>query len=150
MVIFSVKSFIINVASFNANKILCQKRGLIIIKIPSKIIFLSCLILFFSVSVFSQTPTATPPEDNGYVIKISTTLIQLDVIVTDKKGNQITDLKPEDFEIYENGKKRDISNFSYIFSSNGSAKKATEESAAAPKQPDKYSVPAPPSKLKLE
>lgn len=78
--------------------------------------------LLFSISVFAQTPqpTVQPPIVNDdEVVKISTSLIQLDVVVTDKKGNHITDLKPEDIEIYENGKKQDISNFSYIFANAG-------------------------------
>ena len=31
------------------------------------------------------------------LLKISTSLIQIDVTVTDKKGNVVTDLKAEDF-----------------------------------------------------
>jgi len=70
--------------------------------------------IFFllTVSVFAQNPGATPPSDD--VLKISTTLIQVDVTVTDRKGNIVTDLKPEDFEVYENGKKQEITNFSFI------------------------------------
>lgn len=58
--------------------------------------------IFFAVfflmpfSVYAQNPTGTPPDD---VLKISTTLIQADVTVTDKDGKVVTDLKPEDFEI---------------------------------------------------
>lgn len=68
------------------------------------------VLLFIPVfSVFGQTPTATPPtEDDGIVVKISTNLIQLDVVVTDKKSNQITDLQPTDFEIFENGGRQEI------------------------------------------
>ncbi len=68
-----------------------------------------------SLNAFSQTPqpTATPVAEDD-IVKISTNLIQIDVTVTDKKGNVITDLKPEEVEIYENGKKQDISNFSFI------------------------------------
>ncbi len=75
-------------------------------------------ILTFLIQIsFAQTPQTqpTPPiEDDGEVVKISTNLIQMDVVVTDKKGNQIADLTAEDFEIYENGKKQVITNFSYI------------------------------------
>ena len=41
------------------------------------------------------------PEDD--VVKINSNLVSLDVIVKDKKGKAITDLKPEDFTISENG-----------------------------------------------
>ena len=53
-------------------------------------------ILVLAVSVFSQgiKPSPTPPDD-GDVVRISTSLIQVDVTVTDKKGNAIRDLKPE-------------------------------------------------------
>ena len=58
-----------------------------------------------------STPTPTPADD---VVKISTNLIQLDVSVTDAKGKSITDLKPGEIELYENGKRQKISNFSFV------------------------------------
>ncbi len=60
-------------------------------------------------------PLATPPPaDDSDVVKITTALIQIDVTVTDKSGKVITDLKRDEIEIYENGQKQDISNFSFI------------------------------------
>ena len=76
-------------------------------------IALVCLLCVFHAA--AQTPT--PPDknvDDGDIVKISTTLIQVDVNVLDKKGNQVTGLKPEDFEIRENGKIQKITNFSYV------------------------------------
>lgn len=67
-------------------------------------------IAFCLTTIFSQTPTPTPPDD---VVKIETSLIQIDVVVTDKNGNEVTNLKPEDFEVYENDQLVRISNFSY-------------------------------------
>lgn len=64
-------------------------------------------------SSLAQDAKPTPqPEDD--VVKISTNLIQIDVTVTDKRGNAVTDLKPEDFEVYENGEKQNLTNFSFI------------------------------------
>lgn len=80
---------------------------------------LGVALLVFACAIwnFGQTaqPTATPPvaEDTD-VVKISTSLIQLDVVVTDKNGNLITDLKPEDFEITENGERQAISGLTYF------------------------------------
>ena len=73
------------------------------------------LTLFAALCASSQTikPTPTPEEDE--VVKISTNLIQIDVTVTDRKGNVIKDLKPEDFEIFENGERQEITNFSFIY-----------------------------------
>jgi VWFA-related protein len=48
------------------------------------------------------------------VVKISTTVIQVDTTVTDKNGKIITDLKAEDFEIFENNEKRPITFFSFV------------------------------------
>lgn len=68
---------------------------------------------------FSQdlkpVPTPTPVDDPG-VVKISTNLIQLDVTVTDSKGKVITDLRPDEIEIYENGKLQKTTNFSFVSS----------------------------------
>lgn len=71
-----------------------------------------CLCFFALVSFAQQSTEPSQQEEN--VIKITTKLVQVDVVVTDKKGELVTDLKPEDFEVYEDKKKQDISNFSYI------------------------------------
>lgn len=63
-------------------------------------------------TVVAQTPQ-TPqkpqqeviPED---VVRITTQLVQTDVVVTDKNDQVLTDLKLEDFEVYDNGKKQDL------------------------------------------
>ena len=99
------------------------------------------MILFCAACVFSQAVKPTPPEDND-VVKISTNLIQIDVSVTDAKGKVITDLKPEEIEIYENGQKQKITNFSFI----STVKTITEK----PKVVDKTAVPVPPVPLRPE
>ncbi len=45
-------------------------------------------------------------------------------MVTDSKGHHITDLKPEDFQAYEDGKLQKLTHFSYV--------QVTPESKAAP------------------
>lgn len=93
----------------------------------SHILVFVCL---FSVVAAAQIakPTATPPPPDDDVVKITTSLIQIDVTVTDRSGKIIRDLKPEEIEIYENGKKQDISNFSFI-----SNTREITEGQAAPK-----------------
>src|SRR5437660_6100052 len=60
------------------------------------------------------TPAQNPPEvDSQDVVKITTNLVQVDAVVT-KDGKQVTDLKPEDFQLFEDGKPQTITNFSYI------------------------------------
>lgn len=44
-------------------------------------------------------------------IRVSTHLVLVDVVVTDKQGKPITGLRREDFEVEENGKGQKISTF---------------------------------------
>ncbi|HMT06680.1 MAG TPA: VWA domain-containing protein [Pyrinomonadaceae bacterium] len=67
----------------------------------------------FVASFDAQTPTPTPKDE---VVKITTNLIQLDVSVTDAAGKPITDIRRDEIEIYENGKKQDISGFRFVSS----------------------------------
>lgn len=110
--------------------------------------FIALLLFLLSVSSFAQNPSATPPVEADEDIKISTSLIQIDVTVTDKKGNVVKDLKPEDFEVYENGKKQDITNFSFI-----SVNPQTREQEIVKQQKPvkgQISIPLPPVRLKQE
>ena len=96
------------------------------------------------------TPTPTPrPETqqpgSDDVVRITTNLVQVDAVVTDKSGKMVTDLKPDEVEILENGRQQKITHFSY----NASPTPATT--------PDKSSVSAnknapvvPPARIKPE
>jgi VWFA-related protein len=59
--------------------------------------------------------TAQKPEDVD-VVRITTNLVQVDAVVTDSKGKLVTDLKPEEVEIFEDGYKQKISHFSFNLS----------------------------------
>jgi VWFA-related protein len=61
----------------------------------------------------APSPTPEPPDDLD-VVKITTNLVQIDAIVTDKKGNRVIDLRPDEVEMLEDGKSQKITNFSYI------------------------------------
>lgn len=92
--------------------------------------FISLVIFLFVFHAAGQTPTPTPQNsDDGDIVKISTNLIQVDVNVLDKKGNQVTGLKPEDFEIRENGKVQKITNFSYVAVSRETKAEAAKSAA---------------------
>ena len=53
---------------------------------------------------------AQEPRD---IVRISTNLVQMDVVVT-RDGKQVTNLKPEDFEIFEDGRRQPITNFGFV------------------------------------
>ena len=100
-------------------------------------------------AIYSQepAPTATPaPPSDGKVVKISTTLIQIDVSVTDRSGNLIRDLKGDEVEIYENGEKQQITGFSFV----SNAPRQKEKKEKEKKDPSKPPIPEPPLVLRPE
>ncbi|MES1261417.1 MAG: VWA domain-containing protein [Acidobacteriota bacterium] len=58
----------------------------------------------------------TPQAPAEPVIRVSVELVQIDATVTDSSGRHIADLRPEELEVYEDGKLQKITNFSYISS----------------------------------
>ena len=86
------------------------------------------LVLVWSTLALAQDvqPTPTPDPDETDVVRISTNLIQLDVTVTDKKGKVISDLRPDEIEIYENGKLQKATNFSFVSNTRSATPSKTE------------------------
>src|SRR5215207_840104 len=89
-----------------------------------------------------QTPPQPQPAGDDEVVRITTKLVQTDVVVTDKDGRQVTDLKAEDFEILENGEPQEITNFSYVSAAPAAA--AAGSPTPTPTARDKAGVPPPP------
>jgi VWFA-related protein len=58
----------------------------------------------------AQEPAASPAT----VFSVGTTLVQIDSVVTDSKGHQVANLKPDDFQVLVDGKPQPITNFSYV------------------------------------
>jgi VWFA-related protein len=56
----------------------------------------------------------SPVQSSDPNFRVSVNLVQVDVVVTDGKGHHVTDLRPDDFEIFESGKRQNISFFSKI------------------------------------
>jgi len=65
--------------------------------------FVTLAIFLAAIQLHSQDKKQTKSSDADDVIKVTSNLVSLDVIVKDKKGKAVTDLKPEDFTISENG-----------------------------------------------
>jgi hypothetical protein len=57
------------------------------------------------------TPQRTGQQSAGPVIRVTVDLVQLDAVATDSQGHYVTDLKPEDFQILEDGKPQVITRF---------------------------------------
>ncbi len=64
-------------------------------------------------------PVAPAPATSVPIIRISTDVVQIDAVVTDKSGRQVTDLRPEDFEVYENGQRKIITHLAYVRTGQG-------------------------------
>ncbi len=83
---------------------------------------LSALILLFILltvlRAIAQRPadnkSTKPDSDQDQPIKMTTTLVEVRAVVTDKQGQLIRDLKQEDFEVVENKQPQEISFFSQI------------------------------------
>lgn len=60
-----------------------------------------------------QPQTAPEPPPPKLVVRISVELVQVDAIVTDSKGRHVTDLQASDFEIFEDGRRQELTNFAY-------------------------------------
>lgn len=111
------------------------------------------LLLALLSPVLGQQPTPSgnvPSQDEK--LTITTNLTQVDVVVTDKEGNQVADLRPEEFEVAEEGKKQQITNFSYVTpgappASAGTIQPATLEMSATAKS---STTTVPPVRLKPE
>ncbi len=77
-------------------------------------VFLFLLVVFVTSAPAQTKPGSQQPEKSEDVITITTNLVQVDAVVTDKHGRLVTHLKPADFELLENGHHRAITEFSYI------------------------------------
>ena len=62
-------------------------------------------------SLLAQQPQK--PSQPGYVVRVATEVVLVNVIARDKKGNLIRDLKKEDFTVFEDGQKQPLSSFDF-------------------------------------
>jgi VWFA-related protein len=61
--------------------------------------------------VCSQTPAS---QDQDEVIRVRSNEVRLDVVVKDKKGRQVRDLKATDFEVSEDGVPQKVESFRFV------------------------------------
>src|SRR2546430_10355817 len=106
---------------------------------------------FAQQSMPSQSPSPSPQTSRPQkseavdVVRITTNLVQVDAVVTDKNGKVVTDLKPEEVQIFEDGRQQKITHFSYYVAESPSAEKPTK-----PVTVDKNAPPVPPNRLRPE
>ena len=105
----------------------------------SRWIGISAALFLVSISSAQQVPPSPP------VIRINVNLVQVDAVVTDSKGNPVTNLKAEDFEILQDGKPQVITNFEFVDVRNPTARVAPARGLA----PRGNGEPVPPPPIRL-
>src|SRR5437667_11932876 len=98
-------------------------------KIRPSILFTTTLCLFVAAAQ-SQEKKEPKKSDEDDVIKVTSNLVSLDVIVKDKKGKAITDLKPEDFTVLENGMPQKLDFFDSTLTSDSQVRQASQPGTA--------------------
>jgi VWFA-related protein len=73
----------------------------------------------FAVALTFGTPVFagqrhTPPPEHGPIFRLGVSLVQLDVVVTDRRGRHVHDLGPADFEVLQNGRPQPIVDAIYV------------------------------------
>lgn len=103
--------------------------------------YLAAALAILLASAHAPAQTPAPADDPGDdVVRISSNLVQFDAVVTDKQGRHVADLRPEEFEVYVDGRRQEITNFSYVAAEPGAAR-----AAARPSRDDKAdAAPSPP------
>jgi VWFA-related protein len=75
-----------------------------------------CVVLIGCFLASGQAPP-TPTESaqrETVVFTVTSTLVQIDAVVTDSKGRHVTDLTAADFEVLEDGKPQKLTHFAYV------------------------------------
>ena len=72
---------------------------------------LALLLAAPAVTAAVQEPPSAQPAT---VVRVTVGLVQVDAVVTDDQGRQVTDLTPADFVIKEGGQEREITHLSYV------------------------------------
>jgi VWFA-related protein len=107
---------------------------------PLRYLIALTVILSPQLSIFSQTPSPTARQGDQK-IRISTSEVLLDVLVRDRKGNPVTDLTSEEFEVFEDGVKQSLTSFKLVTRRPGSKLKKTDGGESAIDHPTK-TIPA--------
>jgi VWFA-related protein len=61
-----------------------------------------------------HAPSREAAQADQPIFRLSVSLVQLDVVVTDKHGRHVTNLGPEDFEVYQDGHPQPVTAVAYV------------------------------------
>src|ERR1700759_2155033 len=83
-----------------------------------------------------QRPQQPQQQDDEEVVRITSDLVQTDVVVTDKNDRVVPDLKLSDFEVYENGRKQDLKFMEYVGVEEGRRTEGARPDKSVPESAD--------------
>jgi VWFA-related protein len=93
----------------------------------------------------SATVEGRPAPGDDDVVRITTNLVQVDAVITDKDGKPVTDLRPEEIRIFEDKRSQNITHFSYVVTDSTNLVPPTKSAVAV-----RNAVPGPPVTLRPE
>lgn len=91
-------------------------------------VFLSLLLVFW----VAVAPVRVCSQDQDEVIRVRSNEVRLDVIVKDKKGRPIRDLKATDFEVLEDGVAQKVESFTFVTREPTAVASGTENDKSQP------------------
>jgi VWFA-related protein len=75
---------------------------------------LLCLLMLVFCPLFPGLPDGHAAAAQSYSLRVDVELVTTEVIVLDKRGNPVRNLKKEDFRLYEDGKQQEILSFDEV------------------------------------
>ncbi len=89
---------------------------------------------------------AAETQQSSFQLKLASRLVDVGIVAWDKKGHPVKDLKAEDFEIYDNGRKQDLRFFTeFSADSSAPAPDARPQRTFSNRAPDAAAVTAAPA-----
>jgi VWFA-related protein len=106
--------------------------------------FLSLLLMTtLGVSSAPVRGQTVPSQDQDEVIRVRSNEVRLDVVVKDKKGRPIKDLKAADFEILEDGVLQKVESFRFVMREGAAGAADAKEGSNEPSAPTPTTTPVP-------
>lgn len=107
------------------------------------LLLLAVVLMLISLAPGQERMVSQSDQD---VIRVTVGLVQVDAVVTDSKGKHVVDLKPEDFEVTQDGKPQKITHFTFV--STTSPKPAATPQPVRTATKSKVPIPPPPVGVK--